>query len=203
MRSSTMAAMAHAGAIEDLPTDLLRAQFETNLFGWHDADAAGDPGDARPRGIGRIVFCSSVLGFVAARFRGAYVASKHAVEGYSDTLRVELKGTGIEVVMIEPGPIRSAFIGTARTRIRDFIDVEHSLHRAAYEREIKRLSGGESSSAFRKGPEAVVAVLVHALESRRPKARYRVTVPTKVAAILKRALTTRALDRIVGRTRRP
>ena len=193
--------MANAGAIEDLPTDLLRAQFQTNLFGWHELTRRVIP-VMRAERQGRIVFCSSVLGFVAARFRGAYVASKHAVEGYADTLRVELKGSGIEVVLIEPGPIRSAFIGTARTRIRDFIDVEHSIHRAAYEREIQRLAGGESSSTFRMGPEAVAAVLARALESPRPKARYRVTVPTKVAAVLKRVLTTRALDRIVGRTRK-
>jgi len=193
--------MAQAGALEDLPTDLIRAQFETNFFGWHELTRLVIP-VMRRQGHGRIVFCSSVLGFVAARFRGAYVASKFAIEGYADTLRVELGGSGIDVVLIEPGPISSEFLGRARRRIRETLDVEGSLHRAAYERELARLAGGESTSRFRKGPEAVVEKLIRALESPRPRARYRVTFPTEVAAVLKRVLPTRVLDRIVARVRR-
>ncbi len=188
-------AYAQPGALEDLDTTLLRAQFEANLFGWHELTRRLVPA-MRAGGRGRIVFVSSVLGFVAARFRGAYVASKFAVEGYADTLRLELAGSGIEVVLVEPGPIASRFRSTA-VRHADRIDVAGSVHRAAYERD--RATAGDR---FRKGPEAVTAVIVKALESPRPRARYRVTVPAKAAAVLKRLLPTRAMDRIVGGVRR-
>ncbi|MBZ0227227.1 MAG: SDR family oxidoreductase [Bauldia sp.] len=192
---------AQPGAIEDLPTEALRAQFETNLFGWHELTRRIVP-VMRGRGHGRIVFCSSVLGFVPARFRGAYVASKHAVEGYADTLRLELAGTGIGVSLIEPGPIVSRFRQNAVARIGGIVDVERSVHRAAYERDLAGREPDEAASPFRRGPEVVLARLVHALESPRPRPRYRVTVPAHVAAVLKRILPTRGLDWVVRRTGR-
>jgi NAD(P)-dependent dehydrogenase (short-subunit alcohol dehydrogenase family) len=190
-------AYAQPGALEDLDTDLLRAQFEANLFGWHDLTRRVIPA-MRAAGHGRIVFLSSVLGFVASRFRGAYVASKFAVEGYADTLRLELAGSGIDVVLIEPGPITSRFRETAARHAEAGIDVAGSVHRAAYERDLEGRSGGRGEERFRLGPDAVLRVLVPALESRRPRARYRVTTPTKAAAILKRILPTRAMDRILA-----
>lgn len=193
-------AYAQPGALEDLDTDLLRAQFEANLFGWHDLTRRVAP-VMRAAGHGRIVFLSSVLGFVAAPFRGAYVASKFAVEGYADTLRLELRGSGIDVVLIEPGPIASRFRETAVRHAEAGVDIAGSVHRAAYERDRAGRAGGGGEERFRLGPEAVLRVLVPALEARRPRARYRVTTPTKAAAILKRLLTTRAMDRILGRGR--
>ena len=187
---------AQPGAIEDLDTDLLRAQFEANVFGWHDLTRRIIP-VMRRQGHGRIVFNASVLGFVAARFRGAYVASKHAIEGYADTLRIELMGTGIDVVIIEPGPIESRFRATAAGH-GEGIDIAGSVHREAYERDLAGRKEGQGQDRFRKGPDAVLEALVHAVESKRPRARYRVTTPTKVAAFLKRILPTRAMDRIVG-----
>lgn len=192
---------AQPGAIEDLPTEALRAQFEANLFGWHELTRRLVPA-MRGRGHGRIVFCSSVLGFVPARFRGAYVASKHAVEGYADTLRLELAGTGVDVCLIEPGPIASRFRQNAVARIGGIVDIERSVHRAAYERDLAGREPGEAASPFRRGPEAVLARLVHAIESPRPRPRYRVTVPAHVAAVLKRILPTRGLDWVVRRTGR-
>ena len=190
---------AQPGAIEDLPTEALRAQFETNLFGWHELTRRIVP-VMRGRGHGRIVFCSSVLGFVPARFRGAYVASKYAVEGYADTLRLELAGTGIEVSLIEPGPIASRFRDNARGKIAGVIDVERSPHRALYEAELAGQGAhARAVSPFRLGPEAVLAKLVHAVESRRPRAHYPVTVPAHAVAWMKRLLPTRVLDRIVRR----
>jgi NAD(P)-dependent dehydrogenase (short-subunit alcohol dehydrogenase family) len=189
-------AYAQPGALEDLDTVLLRAQFEANLFGWHDLTRRIVPA-MRAAGHGRIVFLSSVLGFVAAPFRGAYVASKFAVEGYADTLRLELGGSGIEVVLIESGPIASRFRETAVRHAESGIDIAGSVHRAAYERDRATQAGG-GAERFRLRPEAVLRVLVPALEARRPRARYRVTTPTKVAAILKRLLPTRAMDRILG-----
>jgi NAD(P)-dependent dehydrogenase (short-subunit alcohol dehydrogenase family) len=191
---------AQPGAIEDLDTALLRAQFEANVFGWHDLTRRVIP-VMRRQGHGRIVFNSSVLGFVAGRFRGAYVASKHAIEGYADTLRIELAGTGIGVVIIEPGPIASRFRANAIGHAEG-IDVAGSVHQAAYERDLTGRKEGHGQDRFREGPEAVLKALVHAVEDRRPRARYRVTTPTKVAAFLKRVLPTRAMDRIVGGARR-
>jgi NAD(P)-dependent dehydrogenase (short-subunit alcohol dehydrogenase family) len=191
---------AQPGAIEDLDTALLRAEFEANVFGWHDLTRRVIPVMRRQR-HGRIVFNASVLGFVAGRFRGAYVASKHAIEGYADTLRIELRGTGIGVVIIEPGPIASRFRANAVARAEG-IDVAGSVHRAAYERDLAGRKEGQGQDRFREGPEAVLKALVHAVESRRPRTRYRVTTPTRVAAFLKRVLPTRAMDRIVGGVRR-
>ncbi len=191
---------AQPGAIEDLDTALLRAQFEGNVFGWHDLTRRIIP-VMRRQGHGRIVFNASVLGFVAARFRGAYVASKHAIEGYADTLRIELSGSGIDVAIIEPGPIESRFRANA-IRHAEGLDIARSTHREAYERDLAGRKAGQTEDRFRKGPEAVFTALVHAVESKRPRARYRVTTPTKVAAFLKRILPTRAMDRIIGGVRR-
>lgn len=189
--------MAQAGAIEDLPTAAFRQQFETNVFGWHELTRRAIP-VMRRQGHGRLVFCSSVLGFVAAKFRGAYVASKHAVEGYADTLRLELKGTGIAVVLIQPGPIASRFRVNAIDRIHATVDIDGSVHRAAYQKDLAERSDGHKRDRFRLGPEAVAAALIQAVEAPRPKARYRVTTPTRIAAVLKRVLPASTLDRIVG-----
>jgi NAD(P)-dependent dehydrogenase (short-subunit alcohol dehydrogenase family) len=189
---------AQAGALEDLSTDLLREQFETNLFGWHELTRRVIP-VMRRQGAGRLVFCSSILGFVGVRYRGAYVASKYAVEGMADSLRAELHGTGIRVILIEPGPIESNFRRTALNQIDLTIDVDSSFHRDDYRRSLARRPDGASASRFRKGPDAVAKVLLRALESRAPAARYRVTLPTRVAWYLRRFLPTRAMDWIVRR----
>lgn len=191
---------AQPGAIEDVDTELFRAQFEANVFGWHDLTRRIIP-VMRRQGHGRIVFNASVLGFAAGRFRGAYVASKHAIEGYADTLRIELRGSGIDVAIIEPGPIASRFRANALAHAEG-IDIAGSVHREAYERDLAARPEGKGQDRFREGPEAVLKALVHAVESRRPRARYRVTLPTKVAAFLKRVLPTRAMDGIVGGVRR-
>jgi NAD(P)-dependent dehydrogenase (short-subunit alcohol dehydrogenase family) len=189
---------AQLGALEDLPTDLLRSQFETNVFGWHELTRRVIP-VMRRQGFGRIVNCSSVLGLVAARYRGAYVASKFAVEGLTDTLRLELAGSGIAAILIEPGPIASRFSARAREQAAETLDIEQSLHAAAYREELARFDRGEDPSRrVRKGPEAVLAALVHAVESRNPKARYRVTLPTTAAMLIKRLLPTRLADRVLS-----
>jgi len=192
---------AQAGALEDLDTGLLRAQFEANLFGWHDLTRRVIP-TMRKAGSGRIVFCSSILGLVAARYRGAYVASKHALEGYADTLRVELHGSGIAVVLIEPGPITSNFRLNAIDNIHRTIDIDRSVHRDAYRRDLSGREEGHTSDPFRRGPEAVLRKLVHALDSPKPRPRYPVTIPAHIGAFLDRVLPTRTMDRIVGRTRK-
>ncbi len=184
------------GALEDVTTDMLRAQFEAGVFGWHELTRQVIP-VMRRQGSGRIVNCSSVLGFVAGRFRGAYVGAKFAIEGLTDSLRLDLAGSGIHVVLIEPGPIKTRFIDNAVTRIHGSIDVEGSVHHADYQRELATLDKGGPGSRFRQPPEAVVAKLVLALESPHPRARYRVTLPTHAAALMKRLLPTRVLDWIL------
>ena len=193
-------AYAHPGAVEDLSTDHLRALLETNFIGWYDLTRRVIPA-MRRQGSGRIVNCSSVLGFVAVRFTSAYSASKFAVEGWSDALRLELRGTGIHVSLLQPGPIRSRMLENSRNRFLNTIDIRNSPFRRDYGRELSRLSGSSKRSAFKLGPEAMIAPLIHALESERPRARYRVTVPTQVGAWLKRILPTRMMDRVLLKQR--
>jgi NAD(P)-dependent dehydrogenase (short-subunit alcohol dehydrogenase family) len=157
------------GAVEDLRPEVLRAQFEANFFGWHDLTRRIIPA-MRKHGAGRLVFCSSVLGLVAAPYRGAYCAAKFAVEALADALRMELAATGIRVVLIEPGPIATRFLEHALAAYRRHIDLEASPHREIYRGRIARLEEG-GSQTFKLGPEAVALKLVRALESRNPKRR--------------------------------
>jgi len=189
-------AYGQPGAVEDLKPHVLRAQFEANVFGWHDLTARVIPA-MRAQGQGRIVFCSSVLGLVAAPYRGAYCAAKFAIEALADTLRMELVGSGIKVSLIEPGPIASRFLEHALEAYRRNIDLEASAHAEIYRARIARLKAG-GSQTFKLGPEAVALKLVHALESHSPKRRYYVTVPSYAAALLRRVLPARALDAIAA-----
>lgn len=186
------------GAVEDLSREALRRQFETNVFGTLELINALIPA-MRRQGEGRIVQNSSVLGLVALRWRGAYNASKYALEGFYDTLRLELQGSGIHCVLIEPGPIRSNFRANALARFREHIDSEHSAHRAAYAAVLERLTRAGPAAPFTLGPEAVLDKLVLALEQPRPRPRYYVTVPTYLFGYLKRLLSARMLDRVLAR----
>lgn len=185
------------GALEDIRRDVLRAQFEANVFGWHDLTARVIPA-MRARGQGRIVFCSSVLGLIGAPYRGAYCASKFAVEALADTLRMELQGSGIHVVLIEPGPIATRFVERAIEAYRRNVDLEASHHRDIYKARIARMEEG-GKQTYKLGPEAVVAKLVHALDCPRPKFRYYVTLPAYAVALLRRLLPAHALDAVARR----
>ncbi len=185
------------GAVEDLTPDVLRAQFEANVFGWHDLTRRLIPA-MRRQGQGRIVYCSSVLGLIAAKYRGGYCASKFAIEALADSLRMELDGTGIHVVLIEPGPIATRFVEHAIEAYRRNIDMEKSPHRDIYRARIASMEEG-GQQTFKLGPEAVAAKLVHALEARKPRPRYYVTFPTYAVAFLRRILPTRALDAVAAR----
>ncbi len=190
-------AYGQVGAVEDLTPEVLRRQLDVNLIGTHDLTRRIIP-SMRANRSGRIVQCSSVLGFVAGPYRGAYCASKYALEGLSDAMRLELAGSGINIVLIEPGPIRTKFVETALKNFRATIDIEKSVHRETYLARLKSMEAG-GKQTFKLEPEAVVAKLVHALESRRPKLRYYVTTPTYLAAGLKRLLPVRLLDRMIAR----
>jgi NAD(P)-dependent dehydrogenase (short-subunit alcohol dehydrogenase family) len=190
-------AYGQVGAVEDLTPALLRRQLEVNLIGTHDLTRRLIPA-MRAAKRGRIVQCSSVLGFVSVPYRGAYCASKFALEALSDAMRFELAGTGIHVSLIEPGPIRSRFVEHALANFRAGIDIEGSPHRATY---LARLAAMETGgkSTFKLEPEAVAAKLVHAVESARPKRRYKVTIPTHLAALGKRVLPPPWADWLVQR----
>lgn len=186
-------AYGQAGAVEDLSRDTLRQQFESNLFGWLELTNTLLP-YMHNQGYGRIIQNSSVLGFAAMPFRGAYNASKFALEGLTDTLRQELSTTPIHVSLIEPGPIKSDFRKNAMASLLNNIDINGSRHNKAYLAAQKRLSKVGPASRFTLGPEAVYEKLLHALESPKPKARYYVTFPTYLMGYLKRILSTRAMD---------
>lgn len=190
-------AYGQPGAVEDLRRDVLEAQFAANVFGWHQLTVACLP-LLRANGGGRIVHCSSVLGLVALKWRGAYNASKFAIEALADTLRLELRESGIFVSLIEPGPIRSRFVEHALAAFNRNIDESRSHYKEAYARQRLRLGRG-GSSRFKLGPEAVLAKLIHAVESPRPHARYHVTWPTTAMALARRVLPQRLQDYMMDR----
>ncbi|OLP62139.1 short-chain dehydrogenase [Xaviernesmea oryzae] len=191
-------AYGQAGAVEDLPTEALREQFETNVIGWHDLTRRVIPA-MRAQGHGRIVQCSSILGIVPYRWRGAYNASKFALEGLSLTLRMELAGSGIEVSLIEPGPIESRFTANALFHIHRVIDLEGSVHKEEYRRQLQRLTGDGRPAPGKLKPDAVYAVLKHALTAPRPKPHYLVTKPARRGALLKKLLPARLFYKVIGR----
>lgn len=191
------AAFGQVGAVEDLTADLLRRQMEVNLIGTHELTRLVIPG-MRAQKSGRIVQCSSVLGLVTGPFRGAYSASKYALEGLTDAMRMELRGSGIQVSLIEPGPIRTRFLETALELFKANIDTGASPHRLSYARRIASMETG-GKTTFKLEPESVALKLVHAVESARPKIRYFVTTPTYIAAAVKRTFPDRLADMVIMR----
>jgi len=184
------------GAVEDLSREALRVQFETNVFGWQELTNLAIP-VMRKQGFGRIIQNSSVLGFVSLSFRGSYNASKYAIEGLSDTMRLELRGTNIHVSLIEPGPIASQFRANSVRALAEFIDVDKSVHREKYRKVLERLNKKGPAVPFTRPPEDVLKRVIHALESPKPQPRYYVTFPTYLFGFLKRILSTRVLDFIL------
>ncbi|MBC2883815.1 SDR family oxidoreductase [Ochrobactrum sp. CM-21-5] len=190
-------AYAQPGAVEDLPVEALRAQFEANFFGWHDLTRRIVP-VMRAQGHGRIVHCSSILGLVPMKWRGAYVASKFAIEGLMLAQRMELEGSGIDVSLIEPGPIASRFTYNAAMHAQAVIDMEASVHRELYQRQMEKLKTGGTKSKNKLGPEAVYDVLLHALEAPRPRPHYAVTRPAKLGILARRLMPARWLYRMLS-----
>ncbi|AZQ84828.1 SDR family oxidoreductase [Colwellia sp. Arc7-635] len=191
-------AYGQPGALEDLPTQALREQFESNVFGWHELTKQIIPVMKR-QGHGRIIQCSSVLGFVSMAYRGAYNASKYAIEGLTDTLRLELKSANIAVVLLQPGPINTQFRANALAAFQANIDIESSDHKQQYHQQLERLTSEKSNAPFTLEALDVTKALIHALESKKPKLRYRITTPTKLFAIFKRILPARLLDYMLAK----
>lgn len=192
-------AYACPGLVEDLPRGALREIFESNVFGWHDLTRQVIPA-MRAQGHGRIVQCSSVLGLVTLGWRGAYVSTKFALEGLTDTLRIEMRGTGIHVSLIEPGPVTTKIRENARAPFERWIDWENAHRMAEYRDKLRpRLYGPYAKDNFELPPEAVTKKLIHAIEAPRPQARYYVTTPTYLMGTLRRLLPTRVLDWVISK----
>ena len=192
------AAYGVIGAMEDISADVLRRHFEVNVIGTHELTRRLIPA-MRAQGHGRIVTCSSVLGLVSGPYRGPYCATKFAVEAIHDALRMELAGTGIHVSVLQPGPIKTAFMSSTLATFKSTVDVANSPHRAAYEKRMMAMET-ETASRFRVGPETVVAHLIHALESPRPKARYKISPHTHVISAARRLLPMPVIDALMARS---
>jgi NAD(P)-dependent dehydrogenase (short-subunit alcohol dehydrogenase family) len=190
-------AYGQPGAVEDIRREVLEDIFAANVFGWHDLTRRCLP-FMRANGGGRIINNSSVLGLVAMKWRGAYNATKFAIEALSDTMRLELRGSNIHIVLIEPGPITSRFVEHALAAFERNVDQANSPYQVAYERQKARLGRG-GSNRFKLPPEAVLEKLILALEQDRPRARYHVTTPTTMMAWSRRLLPPRLLDHVLDK----
>ena len=188
-------AYGQPGAVEDLSREVLKEQFETNVFGTQELTNLVLP-HMRKNGFGRVIYNSSVLGIVSMAYRGAYNSSKYAIEGLCDTLRLELKGSGVDVVLIEPGPIRSDFRKNALKKFQENIDMKNSIHVKVYEKTLERLER-DGDAPFTLGEDAVYDALKKAITSKKPKTRYYVTFPAKLFGFLKKILSVRVLDKIL------
>jgi NAD(P)-dependent dehydrogenase (short-subunit alcohol dehydrogenase family) len=190
-------AYGQPGAVEDLTRKVLEEQFAANFFGWHELTILCLP-FLRDNGKARIVNVSSVLGIVAMKWRGAYNSSKFALEALTDTMRLELQGSGVRVSTLEPGPIASKFVETSLKFFEKNVVVENSHYQVAYEKQRARLGKG-GSNKFKLPPEAVLEKLIHALESNTPRAHYYVTTPTYVMGFARRFLPQGLMDKFVNR----
>lgn len=182
------AGFGQAGAVEDIARATLRYQFEVNVFGLQDLTNRLLPA-MRQAAAGRIIHVSSVLGRVVLPMYGSYCASKHAVEALADAQRVELRGTGVGVILVEPGPITTEFRRTAARMVRENINSAGTDYSAYYEREVeRRINLSKPESKMAKPPEAVARVIERALTSLNPRARYPVTLPAHVAPMLRKLM---------------
>ncbi|MBF0447688.1 MAG: SDR family NAD(P)-dependent oxidoreductase [Magnetococcales bacterium] len=195
-------AYGQPGAVEDLSRAALQEQFETNLFGTHELTRLVLP-VMRRQGHGRVIQNSSILGFVAMPLRGAYVASKFALAGLTEAMRIEMDGSGIDFILIEPGPIKTAFRKNARAAFLKHVDLESSFFRAQYRGWTAEI-GDEAvdKTPFALPPEAVLAKVIQALESKRPRVRYGVTVPTHLFWVFRCLLPRRWVDALLLRASR-
>ena len=191
-------AYGQAGALEDISRKALDKQFQSNVFGWHELTNLVLP-KMRKLNSGRVIYISSVLGFVAMPFRGSYVASKFAIEGLVSTLRLELSNTNIKFSLIQPGPIESKFRQNAYLAFKENVDVSSSHYLDRYKLMIERLKSG-TNIKFTLPPEAVLKHTIHALESEKPKNYYRVTFPTKLFALLGNILPSSWMDIILNKS---
>ena len=193
-------AYAIPGAVEDLPTEALRQIFEANLFGWHSLTCEAVR-HMRKQGSGRIIQNSSVLGFAALKYRGAYNATKFALEGLTDTMRLELRGSPIKLILIEPGPIRTEIRRNSWPHFQKWIKAEGSAHETTYKNQlIPTLVAKDTKKHFLElMPDAAAKIILHALTTNNPKPRYRITWATSFMMLAKRILSSKLMDKLSSR----
>ena len=187
------AGFGQPGAMEDITTEVLKAQFETNVFGLHECTRQIIP-VMREQGQGKIIQHSSVLGLISLFGKGAYNASKYAIEGLTDTLRLELKGTEIYPVLLNTGPITSHFRENAIKKLKANVDIEHSVFSKKYE---KSLKAEKSDVPFNEGAVSVAKIVHKIIVAKRPKPRYYITKATYLLGYLKRVLSTSLMDKLL------
>jgi len=187
------AGYGQVGAIEDIRTEVLREQFETNVFGLHECTRQ-IISVMRRQGYGKIIQHSSVLGIVSMFGRGAYNASKYAIEGLTDTLRLELKDTPIYPVLLNTGPVTSCFRDTAVKMLQKNVAIEASLFKERYHASIE---GTARKVPFSEEAETVAAVIHKIILAEKPAPRYYITKATYLLGYLKRCLSTSWLDRVL------
>ena len=193
---------AHAmlGALEDIPAAALRENLEVNVVGYHDLTRQVIPA-MRAQGHGRILNCSSVLGIGAAKWRGPYNATKFALEGLTDTLRLEMRETPIHIILIQPGPIETKIRANAAPHFEKWVDWKSSARRAQYEESLlDQLYGrNQRRSGPQYPPRAASKKVLKALTDKRPATRFYVIPPTYATAALRRLLPRRAFDAVLDR----
>ena len=191
------AGFGQPGAVEDLSVEVLKKQFETNFFGLHELTIQAMK-IFRTQGYGKIIQHSSVLGIISLKYRGAYNASKYAIEGINDTLRQEVLGSNIFISTINTGPVTSKFRENSLKNFRKNIDIENSFWKNEYNKELKdRLESSDNKGVFTLPPRSVAEVVLKIMKSSSPKPRYYVTFATHILGFAKRVLSTAWLDKIL------
>jgi len=187
------AGFGQPGMLEDLSTDAIREQFETNVFGLHECTRQVIA-VMREQGYGKIIQHSSVLGLISLAGRGAYNASKYAIEGLADTLRQELVGSDIHAVLLNTGPITSDFRKNALQKLRENVDIEHSRFKAEYK---ASLNTDKTKVPFNEPALSVAQVVHKIILTDTPKPRYYITKATYLLGYVKRVLSTHWVDKIL------
>ncbi|MEA3512358.1 MAG: SDR family NAD(P)-dependent oxidoreductase [Campylobacterota bacterium] len=187
------AGFGQPGAIEDIKTDILKEQFETNVFGLHEVTIQVLE-IMKKQGYGKIIQHSSVLGLVSLKHRGAYNASKYAIEGLTDTLRLELEDTDIDVTLLNTGPVTSKFRDNAIAKTKENIDIENSRFKNTY---LKNLNAKKSDVPFNLEAIEVSKIVEKIIVSKNVKPRYYITKATYILGFCKRILSTKLLDKIL------
>ena len=193
------AGFGQPGAVEDLSVEVLKEQFDTNFFGLHEVTIQTMK-IFRTQGFGKIIQHSSVLGIISLKYRGAYNASKYAIEGLNDTLRQEVMGSNIFISTVNTGPVSSKFRENALKKFNENITIEGSFFEETYKKELKtRLGTKEDKAPFNLPASSVAKVILKIMESKKPKPRYYVTTATHILGFLKRVLSTSSMDRLLNK----
>lgn len=187
------------GAVEDLSVDTLKEQFDTNFFGLHEVTLQA-MSLFRKQGFGKIIQHSSVLGIISLKYRGAYNASKYAIEGITDTLRQEVLGSNIFISTINTGPVTSKFRENALIKFNKNIQIEGSFFEEVYKKELKvRLESNDNNAPFNLPATSVANVVLKIMQTQKPKPRYYVTKATYILGFLKRILSTSLMDKLLNK----